>query len=96
MLLPLGFSQPHSAIKSFIQQLLNIQKFKGSVDVTIESRVSNPIAIPLHGIAHYDRFCLRYFTAKNCDIIANKEAIKYSRNCVQQNCFAKAFPSKNQ
>ena len=45
-----------------------------------------------------ERNCLRlrHFIARNCAIITNKEAIKYSRNYAvlrARNCFAKAFPS---
>ena len=50
-----------------------------------------PIGIPLCGIAQNDCFHLSHFIARNGFIIANKEEIKYSRNC-----FSKAFPSKNQ
>ena len=52
------------------------------------SKVGCPIGI--------DCFRLRHFIARKCAIIANKKEIKYSRNCEQRNCFAKAFPFKNQ
>ena len=54
-----------------------------------------PIGIPLCGIARNDYFRLSHFIALNGVIVANNEAIKYLQNCMQQNCFAKAFPSKN-
>ena len=42
-----------------------------------------PIGIPLRGIAPNGCFRLRHFIARNCAIIANKEVIKYSRNCAE-------------
>ena len=63
------------------------------------SQLRFPIGIPLRGIARNDCFRLRHFIAPNCAIIANKEAIKHSRNCAELRgiaCNGIAFPSKNQ
>ena len=47
-----------------------------------------PIGIPLRGIARNGCFRLRHFIARNCAKIAKKEAIEYSRNCVQLTVYA--------
>ena len=55
----------------------------------INSRVSKiPIGIPFRAIARNACFRLRHFIAWNCAKIAKGEAIKFLRNCAQQNCFA--------
>ena len=46
-------------------------------------RVSNR-----NSVARNACFRLRHFIARNCAIIANREAIRFSRNCAQRNCFA--------
>ena len=50
--------------------------------------VGFPIKFSLRGIAHNGCCHLGHLIASNCAIIGKKEAIKYSRNCVQRNCFS--------
>ena len=59
----------------------------------IRSRVSNRNSVArncakLREIARNACYRLRHFIARNCAIIANREAIRFSWNCAQRNCFA--------
>ena len=49
--------------------------------VQCKYQVGFPIGFPLREIARND--CFRNFIAQSCAMIANKEAIKYSRNCAE-------------
>ena len=56
--------------------------------IVIKFTLGFPIANPLRAIARNACIRLCHFIARNCTIIANREAIWFSRNCAQRNCFA--------
>ena len=68
--------------------VLNRNMFNGVHWKDLRPFSSNYITI-LPIIWVYNRNCFRHFIALNCAIIVKTKAIKYSRNCMQRNGFAR-------